>query len=167
MSKFKVGDIVKVVDSPNNIQGMRIRKGKIDIIQNIVDVDGMQFYVLTGDGYCFLWNENQLKLLGTPITLQELISNIQKWSIDKKLHEANPIKQTVKLVEELGELASGLLKDKKEVIVDSLGDMLVVLIILHQQLGLTIEETLEFAWNEIKNRKGEMKNGVFVKEEVK
>ena len=65
MSKFKVGDIVKVVDSPNDIQGMRIRKGKIDIIQNIVDVDGMQVYILTGDEYCFLWNENQLKLLGT------------------------------------------------------------------------------------------------------
>ena len=96
--------------------------------------------------------------------LQELISNIQKWSIDKELHEADPIKQTVKLVEELGELASGLLKDKKEVIVDSLGDMLVVIIILHQQLGLTMEETLEFAWNEIKDRKGEMKNGVLVKE---
>lgn len=97
--------------------------------------------------------------------LQILISNIQKWSIDKELHRADPIKQTVKLVEELGEIASGLLKDKKEVIVDSLGDMLVVLIILHQQLGLTMEETLEFAWNEIKDRKGEMKNGVFVKVE--
>ena len=97
--------------------------------------------------------------------LQGLISNIQKWSIDKELHKADPIKQTVKLVEELGELASGLLKDKKEVIVDSLGDILVVLIILHQQLELTMEETLEFAWNEIKDRKGEMKNGVFVKEE--
>src|SRR5690554_2993121 len=106
-----------------------------------------------------------LELIGTPTTLQKLISNIQKWSIDKELHKADPIKQTVKLVEELGELASGLLKDKKEVIVDSLGDMLVVLIILHQQLGLTMEETLEFAWNEIKDRKGEMKNGVFVKEE--
>lgn len=101
----------------------------------------------------------------TPITFQEIISNIQKWSIDKELHKADPIKQTVKLVEELGELASGLLKDKKEVIVDSLGDMLVVLIILHQQLGLTMEKTLEFAWDEIKDRKGEMKNGVFVKEE--
>lgn len=97
--------------------------------------------------------------------LQILISNIQKWSIDKELHRADPIKQTVKLVEELGELSSGLLKDKKEVIVDSLGDMLVVLIILHQQLGLTMEETLSYAWNEIKDRKGEMKNGVFVKEE--
>lgn len=97
--------------------------------------------------------------------LQILISNIQKWSIDKELHRADPIKQTVKLVEELGELSSGLLKDKKEVIVDSLGDMLVVLIILHQQLGLTMEETLSYAWNEIKDRKGEMKNGVFVKAE--
>lgn len=165
MSNFKVGDIVKVVDSPNDIQGMRNTVGEIKTIQSIVDFDGMQYYQLTGNEDRFLWNENQLKLIGTPTTLQELISNIKKWSIDKELHEADPIKQTVKLVEELGELASGLLKDKKEVIVDSLGDMLVVLIILHQQLGLTMKETLEFAWNEIKDRKGEMKNGVFVKEE--
>ncbi|HKM29361.1 MAG TPA: MazG-like family protein [Bacilli bacterium] len=166
MSKFKVGDIVRVVDSPNDIAGMRNTVGKINTIVSIVEYDGMQFYQLTDKEDRFLWNENQLKLIDIPpITLQELISNIQKWSIDKELHEADPIKQTVKLVEELGELASGLLKDKKEVIVDSLGDMLVVLIILHQQLGLTMEETLEFAWNEIKDRKGEMKNGVFVKEE--
>ena len=94
MSKFKVGDIVKVVDSPNNIQGMRIRKGKIDIIQNIVDVDGMQFYILTGDGYCFLWNENQLKHLeikdgsqsdyvqglneGAEVILKDMIENLKK-----------------------------------------------------------------------------------------
>ena len=109
--------------------------------------------------------EKRIKDLEEKTTLQKLISNIEKWSIDKELHEADPIKQTVKLAEELGELASGLLKYKKEIIVDSLGDMLVVLIILHQQLGLTMEETLEFAWNEIKDRKGEMKNGVFVKEE--
>lgn len=102
-------------------------------------------------------------LLG--LDFQILISNVQKWSIERELHEADSTKQMVKLVEELGELASGLLKDKKEVIVDSLGDMLVVLIILHQQLGLTMEETLEFAWNEIKDRKGKTKNGVFVKEE--
>ena len=112
-----------------------------------------------------IYLEKRIKKLEEKTTLEKLISNIQKWSIDKELHEADPIKQTVKLVEELGELASGLLKDKKEVIVDSLGDMLVVIIILHQQLGLTMQETLEFAWNEIKDRKGEMKNGVFVKEE--
>lgn len=158
MSKFKVGDIVKVLDFRN-------KKGRIKTIERIVDLDGLQFYKLTDDEV-YIYKEEQLKLIDMPpIILQELISNIQKWSIDKELHEADPIKQTVKLVEELGELASGLLKDKKEVIVDSLGDMLVVLIILHQQLGLTMEETLEFAWNEIKDRKGEMKNGVFVKEE--
>ena len=109
--------------------------------------------------------EKRIKDLEEKTTLEKLISNVKKWSIDKELHEADPIKQTVKLVEELGELASGLLKDKKEVIIDGLGDILVVLIILHQQLGLTMEETLEFAWNEIKDRKGEMNNGVFVKSE--
>ena len=165
MSKFKVGDIVKFVGNPNDIADVKNTKGEIKTIESIVDVDGEQFYILKDDEV-YIYREKHLELIDIPpITLQKLISNVQKWSIDKELHEADPIKQTVKLVEELGELASGLLKDQKEVIVDSLGDMLVVLIILHQQLKLTMEETLEFAWNEIKDRKGEMKNGVFVKEE--
>ena len=42
--------------------------------------------------------------------------------------------------------------------------ILVVLIILHQQLGLTIEQTLNVAYNEIKDRKGKTIGGVFIKE---
>lgn len=98
-------------------------------------------------------------------SLKSIIEMVQKWSIDRKLNTTDPITQTVKLMEELGELASGLLKDKEEVVIDSLGDILVVLIILHQQLDLTFEETLSYAWNVIKDRKGKTENGVFIKEE--
>lgn len=103
--------------------------------------------------------------LDTKTDLNELIELVEQWSIDKGLNSANPKVQTLKLLEEFGELSSGLLKDKKDVIVDSLGDMLVVLIILHQQLGYTFEETLNYAWNEIKDRKGKTIDGTFVKEE--
>lgn len=96
--------------------------------------------------------------------MNKMIEKIKDWSIERDLHNQDPKTQAIKLLEEFGELARGLLKNDQEIIVDSLGDMLVVLIILHQQLGYTLNGTLHVAWNEIKNRKGKTIDGVFVKE---
>ena len=48
---------------------------------------------------------------------------------------------------------------------DSFGDCVVVLTILAAQNGLQIEDCIVQAYDEIKERKGVMKDGVFVKEE--
>jgi NTP pyrophosphatase (non-canonical NTP hydrolase) len=89
---------------------------------------------------------------------------IKRWSIDRNLHTANPDKQMLKLIEELGELAEGMAKGKPELIKDAVGDVYVVLTILSQQLGIDIEECIAIAYDEIKDRKGRMIDGVFVKE---
>lgn len=90
---------------------------------------------------------------------------IRQWAIDRNLHTADPSKQFIKLVEEMGELAEGMAKDKHYMIVDAIGDMYVVMTILAQQLGYTIEDCIDAAYLAIKDRKGKMVNGVFVKEE--
>jgi NTP pyrophosphatase (non-canonical NTP hydrolase) len=71
-------------------------------------------------------------------TLEE---KVEQWFIDRNLHEANPVKQFEKLIEETGELFEGVVKDKSELIYDALGDMQVVLIGLEQQIknGAQIE----------------------------
>ena len=156
--------------------------------------------------------------------LQKLITNVQQWSIDRGLDKADSKKQMLKLYEEFGELASGIAKGNKEVVKDSIGDVVVVLIILAQQKGvrligdfelshgrlskqdvvleaseyigavsnlvrrnlkceghvvylitylqriakdegLKFEDCLSQAWNEIKDRKGKLIDGVWVKEE--
>lgn len=157
--------------------------------------------------------------------LQKLITNVQQWSIDRGLDKADSKKQLLKLYEEFGELASGIAKGNKEVVKDSIGDVVVVLIILAQQQGLekisdfniicnhlqpsdlmpqvsetiglislrvrrtkdeiegpivrlisylrtiaksenlNFEDCLSQAWNEIKDRKGKLIDGVWVKEE--
>lgn len=157
--------------------------------------------------------------------LQKLITNVQQWSIDRGLDKADSKKQMLKLYEEFGELASGIAKGNKEVVKDSIGDVVVVLIILAQQQGLEkisdfniicnrlqesdlmpqasetiglislrvrrtkseveepivrlisylrtiakyenlkFEDCLSQAWNEIKDRKGKLIDGVWVKEE--
>lgn len=51
-----------------------------------------------------------------------------------------------------------------KLITDDIGDNMVVLAIMAEQEGLTVTECLEHAYNDIKDRKGTMIDGVFVKE---
>lgn len=89
--------------------------------------------------------------------------DIRKWAHERNLIEGStPEKQFVKLMEEAGELAGDLARGRS--VHDDIGDMVVVLTILAAQKGLTIEECIECAWDDIKDRKGRMINQVFVKE---
>ena len=66
-------------------------------------------------------------------------------------------------MEEAGELAQALLKRNDAEIYDAIGDMVVVLTNLAHMEGVTIEDCIDDAYNEIANRKGKMINGTFVK----
>ena len=99
--------------------------------------------------------------------LSELVALIQNWAWDHSLiGGSTPNAQMLKLMEEVGELAGGVCKDKADVIKDSIGDVFVVLTIIAAQMGWSIEECVQAAYNEIKDRKGKMVDCVFVKEEV-
>ena len=71
--------------------------------------------------------------------------------------------QMLKVVEEVGELASALLKNKTSETKDALGDVLVTLIILSEQLDSDLIDCLELAYNEVRLREGETVNGTFIK----
>lgn len=99
--------------------------------------------------------------------LGELVALIQNWAWDRNLIDGStPNAQMLKLMEEVGELAGGVCKDKVDVIKDSIGDVFVVLTIIAAQMGWSIEECVHAAYAEIKDRKGRMVQGVFVKEEA-
>ena len=96
----------------------------------------------------------------------ELILQVGNWAYDKGLvKRENAPKQMLKVMEEVGETAGALLKGNETELKDGIGDSFVTLIILAEQLGYTPQECLQAAWEEIKNRKGETKDGVFVKDE--
>jgi|SRR6056300_1671434 NTP pyrophosphatase (non-canonical NTP hydrolase) len=100
------------------------------------------------------------------MSFDELSNNVIEWAYDKGILEReNAPKQMLKVLEEVGETAGALLKSNEDEIKDGIGDSFVTLIILSRQLGLTPEECLEAAWNEIKDRKGKTQGGVFVKDE--
>ena len=90
---------------------------------------------------------------------------IKKWAADRNLNMGDPKAQVIKMVKELVELANGIDKDEKWQIIENIGGIYVVLVVLCMQLGLDINDCIKVAYNEIKDRKGEMVNGTFVKEE--
>lgn len=85
------------------------------------------------------------------------------WHYDRNLIEGSTDKdQYMKLIQEMGELSDSICKGKD--IRDDCGDIMVVLLNIIERNGLTMEECLETAYNDIKDRKGRMIDGVFVKE---
>lgn len=95
-------------------------------------------------------------------TLQQ---NVIQWGKDKGiLVPENSHKQALKMVSEVGELCDALIKNDVNGTKDAIGDVLVTVIILSEQLGYNLTECLELAYNEIKERKGKTENGIFIKE---
>lgn len=111
--------------------------------------------------------------------MRTLIDNVIQWAADRNiLEDSTAIKQLDKTSEEFNELQravavflhemsyddvedEALLKDE---IVDAYGDILVTLIISARMLDIDVEDALAAAWLQIKDRRGRMINGKFVKE---
>ena len=90
---------------------------------------------------------------------------IRTWADERGLYKnGDPKTQALKLVEEVGETCRAILKDNEMEMVDGIGDCVVVLTNLAELIGTPIEECIEQAYFEIKNRKGKMANGTYVKD---
>jgi NTP pyrophosphatase (non-canonical NTP hydrolase) len=90
---------------------------------------------------------------------------IRQWAQDRNLIEGSDLKsQFVKLIEEAGELANAIGKKNDIEFADAIGDMFVVLTIMAAQNRMHIEDCIDGAWQEIKDRKGKMVDGIFLKD---
>ena len=95
--------------------------------------------------------------------MQELIEKVEQWHVDRNLIDgANDKDQVLKLLQELGELSDNVCKGND--IRDDLGDMMVVMINIMKRNNISLEECLQVAYDDIKDRKGKMIDGIFVKE---
>lgn len=110
---------------------------------------------------------------------ENTLALIRQWARDRNLIEgSNPGAQGLKMVEELGETFGALARlpaakqandiEKINALLgkaeDGFGDAVVVLTIMAAQVGLDLEDCIAAAYNEIKDRKGRMVDGVFVRE---
>lgn len=96
-----------------------------------------------------------------------LIDKTIEWAEDRNLIEHTPERaraQMLKVMAEVGEFADEVASGDWQKQTDELGDVLVTLIIVGANLGIELEDALEMAYNKIKDRKGKLINGVFVKE---
>lgn len=109
------------------------------------------------------------------------VSDVLNWGKERGIHSSDLRPQFIKLVEELGELAEGIIKKDQWKIEDAVGDMLVVLTnfgacvaTLLYPSDIEAQEKyaqnflghcLHEAWLVIKVRKGWTNEGVFIKEE--
>ena len=103
-------------------------------------------------------------------TFGDLITKINQWADDRNLKQADPKIQWMRVTEEDGEIRDVLLKPTKftepnAALKDAVRDTLVTIIVLAHQLDLDVTECLSVADEGIKNRKGKMVNGTFVKED--
>ncbi len=88
--------------------------------------------------------------------MDELITKVEQWAKDKGLNQADPKAQFLKVAEEFGEIASAMARNNDELVKDSVGDVIVTLIILAMQKGTNVEECLQLAYDEIKGRTGKI-----------
>lgn len=96
--------------------------------------------------------------------MSDLIRLCTKWSSDRGIFVNGTAQtQALKLVSEVGELADNVAKQRD--IADDIGDCVVVLNNLAILYDITLEDCLEIAYNDIKDRKGYLNGaGVFIKD---
>jgi len=100
------------------------------------------------------------------IKMNELIQKVREWGFTRGVTiNGHPMSQTLKLGSEYGELCDNIAKGRYEAAKDDLGDMLVVMVMIAELIGTSMDECLNVAYNDIKDRKGYLNTqGVFVKE---
>ena len=125
--------------------------------QTIADLHMQERYPITGGIMSDHKNKN--------CTTMCRFDKIRLWAENRGLyHKGDPKTQTLKLMEEAGEICRAVLKKDEEQIIDGIGDCVVVLTNLAHLAGTSIEECIDAAYNEIKDRTGKMSNGTFKKD---
>lgn len=92
--------------------------------------------------------------------------DVLRWAEARRIiPNSTAMAQAIKTHEELGELLSALHRNNQEEIADAYGDILVTLLIGADLAGLNLTDCLQSAYNQIKDRKGTLReDGVFIKE---
>ena len=90
---------------------------------------------------------------------------IRDWAEERGLYaNGDPKTQALKLIEEVGETCSAILKENRDEVIDGIGDCVVVLTNLAELMDVSIEECIDAAYDEIKDRTGKMENGTYKKD---
>ena len=96
---------------------------------------------------------------GIEISIQRIIS----WHLARNLiHGSDDKQQVLKLMQEVGELSDSICKNTTPV--DDIGDIIVILINIAVRNNLSLKQCIDHAYEDIKDRTGIMKDGIFIKD---
>lgn len=95
---------------------------------------------------------------------QDIIAWATERGIFDPKHGSSKKRQADKTQEELNELFEAIECDNVIDAMDAIGDIMVTLAIQAHMWNLGLDECIEAAYQEIKDRKGQMVDGLFVKE---
>jgi NTP pyrophosphatase (non-canonical NTP hydrolase) len=100
------------------------------------------------------------------VSYAETELKVIRWSEARKIiPNSTPLAQAFKAVEEINELVDALRDGSNIDAIDAVGDTVVCLINVCALLDVNLEDCLEAAYEQIKDRKGSMNaDGIFVKE---
>jgi len=95
--------------------------------------------------------------------IKHAIQQVVSWHLARNLiHGSTDKDQVLKLIQEVGELSDSICKQQSPI--DDIGDIMVVLLNIAVRNNLSLTDCLNHAYNDIKDRKGQMIDGIFVKE---
>ncbi len=98
-------------------------------------------------------------------SFQELESLVDDWAIKRSIYsQGTHIGQAMKTLEEAVELSTAIVKDDPQETKDAIGDIVVTVIIQAHMHGWSLTSCLEHAYDQIKDRTGETKDGIFLKD---
>lgn len=98
--------------------------------------------------------------------MRDTVRLVEQWAADRKFPQHGTIEgQLRKLQEEVDELVDAHEEKDDGEYIDAIGDIAVVLTILAMLKGVSLDYCYNEAYHVIKDRKGQMLNGAFVKEQ--
>ncbi|MBB1080259.1 DNA-binding protein [Limosilactobacillus sp. STM2_1] len=95
---------------------------------------------------------------------EELFQKIIAWARERKIDQADPRVEFMKMTEELGELSGAYNKENRAKLIDSIGDLQIALLIFCKLVGVDHYQAMTSAYHEIAQRTGmTTDDGVFIK----
>lgn len=100
------------------------------------------------------------------MNIETIERNVIQWGKDRDIYsQSNITSQLIKLKEEVQEIEDAYSNSEQMNLLDAIGDCMVVLTHIAHMAESDLFSSFLCAWSEIKDRKGKMMDGIFVKEE--
>lgn len=94
-----------------------------------------------------------------------LTKKINAWAEKNRVNTLSTRSELLKVVEEVGEISSALSRNRRDEVIDAIGDTYISLVNFATSSGVDIADCIECAYENIKDREGKIVGDSFIKSE--